>query len=166
MLNSLDVHEINLLRRYMTQLHTFGTMLTSLRNQKGLTGVKLAKMSGISPVAMHYAEFGRKLLSEKTIRRLAVALCTPAFPLIQAAAQERGRVSIELDGQPESVKRILYVLASRNRATERSDHTADRGHVGASGRTRDRRDGPGAGGMTQSGFSRLKKGIAGRQPGY
>jgi transcriptional regulator with XRE-family HTH domain len=115
MLNSLDVHEINLLRRYMTQLHTFGTMLTSLRNQKGLTGVKLAKMSGISPVAMHYAEFGRKLLSEKTIRRLAEALCTPAFPLIQAAAQERGRVSIELDGQPESVKRILYVLASRNK---------------------------------------------------
>jgi transcriptional regulator with XRE-family HTH domain len=115
MVTLLGVHQIDFSRRYMTQLHTFGTMLTSLRLQKGLNGVKLAKMSGISHVALHYAEIGHKLLSEKTILRLAEALCTPAFPLIQAAAQERGRVSIELDGQPESVKRILYVLASRNK---------------------------------------------------
>jgi hypothetical protein len=116
-------------------------------------------------MSLRDAELGRKLLAEKTIRRLAEALCTPAFPLIQAAAQERKRVSIELDGQPESVKRILYVLASRNKplseaaARQIADllEQADALETDAMDQ---------AGGMTQSGFSRLKKEIAGRQPGY
>jgi transcriptional regulator with XRE-family HTH domain len=97
----------------MKPRQAFGTMLKSLREQNKLPGVKLAKMAAISHITLRDAELGRHLLAEKTIRRLAEALCTPAFPLIQAAAQERNRVSIELDGQPESVKRILYVLASR-----------------------------------------------------
>jgi transcriptional regulator with XRE-family HTH domain len=99
----------------MKPSQTFGTMLKSLRIQKDFTGVKLAEMAGISRITLRDAELGRHLLADKTIRRMAGALRTPAFPLIQAAAQERKRVSIELEGQPESVKRILYVLASRNK---------------------------------------------------
>jgi hypothetical protein len=74
-------------------------------------------------------------------------------------------VSIELDGQPESVKRLLYVLASRNKPL--SEAATGRSRTYWIKRTRWRQTAlDRAGGMTQSGFSRLKKEIAGRQPGY
>lgn len=88
----------------------FGPLLTQRLKEKKMSCSKLARLIGVSQPYLHYVLKGEQLpLSVELITAAAAALDVSAYPLLIAAALERGIVPI--GGKPETVQRIVARLA-------------------------------------------------------
>lgn len=80
------------------RLNALGTAIKAARTTRGIRLLDLAKALEISLPFLSDVENGRRNLSDDRIQDLADFLGVPAMPLLEMAAQDRGKVTLDLNG--------------------------------------------------------------------
>ena len=103
-------------------------MLRTVRESCNCSKAVLSRAIGVSHVYLKQVEDGWKPqgpvapLTDERIRSAAAYLQIDPLPLIEAAAHERGQVSLITEGKSDNTKQLYILLAARPDSI--SDHVA------------------------------------------